>query len=184
MNRPAFAAAPAALLLAALLFASPARGAGAPRGGGAPDASLFARLEAFHGHACAGSLFGARLGAAAREALVAAGGKGRFEAEYFDLSCPVDGVQVSAGTTLGNRAIRVTDRDEHRLVLTAAGNGRRVEARPTVEAERKGLLSRELGKKAKALPEGSEERRRLEREVEAIFAWLKEAPEGDVVTVR
>jgi formylmethanofuran dehydrogenase subunit E len=43
----------------------------------------------------------------------------------------VDGVQVGAGTTYGNAALSVEDRDEHRLVLTAEGDKRQVEARLT-----------------------------------------------------
>ena len=100
-----------------------------------PTAVQYSQLETFHGHVCAGSIFGARLGLAAREALKEAGGTGKFTARYYDLSCPVDGIQVAAGTTYGNKALTVQDRDEHRLLLTAAGNKRVVEARLTKNAE-------------------------------------------------
>jgi formylmethanofuran dehydrogenase subunit E len=148
-----------------------------------PVPSLFNQLELFHGHVCAGSIFGARMGLAAKEELKKAGGTGKFTARYYDLSCPVDGVQVGAGTTYGNAALSVEDRDEHRLVLTAAGNKRKVEARLTRKAEELGLKSRDLGKKAKALPAGSPERVQLERETEEIFSWLKTAPDEEVVVV-
>lgn len=148
-----------------------------------PVPTLFNQLEAFHGHVCAGSIFGARMGLAAKEELKKAGGTGKFTARYYDLSCPVDGVQVGAGTTYGNAALAVEDRDEHRLVLTAAGNKRKVEARLTRKAEELGLKSRDLGKKAKALPAGSPERVQLERETEEIFSWLKTAPDEEVVVV-
>jgi formylmethanofuran dehydrogenase subunit E len=152
-------------------------------GDGNPTPSLYSQLEAFHGHVCAGSIFGARLGLAAKEALKEAGGTGKFTARYYDLSCPVDGIQVAAGTTYGNKSLTVQDRDEHRLVLTASGNKRAVEARLTKRAEELGLKSRDLGKKAKALATGSPERLNLEREIEDIYAWLKTAPTGEVVSV-
>ena len=78
--------------------------------------ALFNQLEAFHGHVCAGSIFGARIGLAAKDALNKAGGTGIFTARYYDLSCPVDGVQVGAGTTYGNAALAVEDRSEERRV--------------------------------------------------------------------
>ncbi|WP_298266853.1 FmdE family protein [Geobacter sp.] len=151
--------------------------------GAQPASTLYSQLETFHGHVCAGSIFGARLGLAAKEALKEAGGTGKFTARYYDLSCPVDGIQVGAGTTYGNAALVVEDRDEHRLILTADGNKRQVEARLTKKAEELGLRSRDLGKKARALPEGSPERRRLEQEIEEIYGWLRTAPTAEVVTV-
>lgn len=148
-----------------------------------PEPGLFSQLEAFHGHVCAGSIFGTRIGMAAKEALKKAGGTGKFTSRYYDLSCPVDGVQIGAGTTYGNAALSVEDRNEHRLVLTAEGNKLKVEARLTRKAEELGMKSRDLGKKAKALPAGSPERLQVEREIEEIFYWLKTAPEQEVVAV-
>ena len=145
--------------------------------------ALYSQLENFHGHVCAGSIFGARLGLAAKEALKAAGGTGKFTARYYDLSCPVDGIQVATGTTYGNKALLVQDRDEHRLILTAAGNKRLVEARLTKKAEEMGLKSRELGNKVKALSANAPERATLEREIEEIYTWLRSAPVDDVVIV-
>ena len=148
-----------------------------------PDTVVYDSLEKFHGHVCAGSIFGARLGLAARQTLREAGGTGKFTARYYDLSCPVDGIQVAAGTTYGNGALAVDDRDEHRLILTADGNKRQVEARLTKKAEEAGLRSRDLGKKVRSFPEGNLERQRLEREIEDIFTWLRTAPTAEVVTV-
>lgn len=149
-----------------------------------PSPALFSQLEAFHGHVCAGSIFGARIGLVAKEALKQAGGTGKFTARYYDLSCPVDGVQVAAGTTYGNSALSVDDRDEQRLVLTAEGNKRQVEAKLTQKAEELGLKSRDLGKKAKGLPAGSPERIRIEQEIDGIYSWLKTAPDEEVVFVK
>lgn len=151
--------------------------------GAVPAPALYSQLEAFHGHICAGSLFGARLGLAASEALKKAGGSGKLHARYYDLSCPVDGIQLSAGTTYGNKALTVQDRNEHRLVLTAEGNKRTVEARLTQKAEQMGLRSRDLAKKAKTLPAGDPERLRLEQEVEEIYSWLRQAATDQVITI-
>lgn len=106
-----------------------------------------------------------------------------MKAVYYDLSCPVDGIQVAAGTTYGNGALAVTDRNEHRLVLTAERGKRQVEARLTKKAEEIGIRSRELGKKARSLPERSPERKRLEQENEEILAWLRTAPTTEIVTI-
>lgn len=157
---------------------------GALAAGSMAPPALYSQLEAFHGHVCAGSIFGARLGLAAKEALKAAGGTGKFTARYYDLSCPVDGIQVAAGTTYGNKTLNVQDRDEHRLVLTAAGNKRSVEAHLTKKAEEMGLRSRDLGAKAKALPANAPEKVVLEREVEEIYTWLRSASAEDVVIVK
>jgi formylmethanofuran dehydrogenase subunit E len=149
-----------------------------------PTSALFSQLEAFHGHVCAGSIFGARIGLVAKESLKQAGGTGKFTARYYDLSCPVDGIQIAAGTTYGNSALTVDDRDEQRLLLTAEGNKRQVEARLTQKAEELGLKSRDLGKKAKGLPAGSPERLRMEQEIDEIYSWLKTAPDEEVVSVK
>ncbi len=151
--------------------------------GTVPPQALYSQLESFHGQVCAGSIFGARLGLAAKEALKKAGGTGKFTARYYDLSCPVDGIQMAAGTTYGNKALMVQDRDEHRLVLIAEGNKLAVKARLTKKAEEMGQKSRELVKKAKALPTGSPERVQAELAIEEIYSWLKSAPAAEVVTI-
>ncbi|OGR05558.1 MAG: formylmethanofuran dehydrogenase [Deltaproteobacteria bacterium RIFOXYD12_FULL_50_9] len=148
-----------------------------------PSSAMYSQLEAFHGHVCAGSIFGARLGLAAKEALKTAGGTGKFSAQYYELSCPVDGIQVAAGTTYGNKALTVQERGEHRLVLAAEENKLAVEAKLTKRAEELGLKSRDLRKMAKALPANAPERSQLEREVEEIHSWLKGAPTDEVVIV-
>jgi len=148
-----------------------------------PSPETYALLETFHGHVCGGSLFGARMGHAAKEALRAGGGEGKFKATVFDLSCPVDGIQVSAGTTYGNKALTVKDRDERRLVLEAEGNNQRVEATLTPKAEKLALRSKELTKKVRELPQNSAERQALEQEVEEIFTWLRMAPAVEVVKI-
>ncbi len=148
-----------------------------------PTPALYSQLESFHGHVCAGSIFGARIGLAAKEALKAAGGTGKFSAQYYELSCPVDGIQLAAGTTYGNKALTVEDRDEHRLVLTAEENKLAVEAKLTKRAEEMGIKGRDLRKKAKALPASAPERLQLEQEVEEVYLWLKNTPADEVVTV-
>jgi len=145
---------------------------------------LYTVLERFHGHTCAGSLMGARLGLAARAALERAGVEGKLKAQCYSLSCPVDGIQVMAGTTYGNRALEVQDRGEHRLVLSDEKSGHQVEARITTGAMEKASGSREMAKQARSLPVGSPERKKLEQELDALYTWLKTAPETEVVTVK
>lgn len=148
------------------------------------DPTLLDTLEKFHGHTCAGSLMGARLGLAAKAALQAVGGNGKLKARYFSQSCPVDGIQVAAGTTYGNRAIEVTDENEHRLLLTAEKNARQVEARLTRGAEEKAKRYREVRSKASGFAVGSPERQRLEKSMEELVYWFKAAPDAEVVQVR
>lgn len=148
-----------------------------------PDPAVYELLQQFHGHSCAGSLCGARLGLAARQALKEAGGTGRFTARYYDLSCPVDGIQLTTGSTYGNRQLTVDDRDEQRLILTASGNKRQVEARLTEKAAAVGEQSLKLKRQAAALLLSSPERRQLEEEIESLYTWLKTAPDAEVVVV-
>ncbi len=148
------------------------------------EPGFYETLEKLHGHTCAGSLMGARLGLAAKLALKAAGGEGKLKAKYFSLSCPVDGIQYAAGTTYGNKAIEVVDQNEHRLLLSAEKNGRQVEARLTKPAEEKAKKFRELKCKVTALPVGSPERQRMEKYVGDVIAWFKTAPDVEVVQVR
>ncbi|GAW65516.1 formylmethanofuran dehydrogenase subunit E [Geoanaerobacter pelophilus] len=169
------------LVMLAMLLPSGADAlAPAPTGNGA----LFETLERFHGHACAGSLIGARLGLAAKTALKAAGGEGKLRAKYFANNCSIDGVQVAAGTTSGNKAIEVVDDKESRLLLSADKNGRQVEARLTRVAEEKGKKFRELRGKGNALPVGSPERQQVDRAADDILGWFRNAPDVAVVQVR
>jgi formylmethanofuran dehydrogenase subunit E len=98
------------------------------------------------------SLMGLRLGRAAKVALK---GSGKLKAKCFILSCPVDGIQVGAGTTYGNKALEVEDRNELYLVLTDVGSGRQVEARLTKKAEEMGKNYRDLSDKGQTSTPGS-----------------------------
>ena len=140
----------------------------------------FDLLESLHGDTCAGSLMGARLAMAAREVM---GFDSEFTAEYFDLSCPVDGIQVFAGTTLGNKRLTVDDRDEHRLILTDKNNGKKVETSLTAKALEMGKSYRTLSKKLRSLPDGSMPRNEVEQEIEILFDWFRTAPQEEVVNV-
>jgi len=127
---------------------------------------------------------GARIGLAAKAALLKEGGTGKLKAAYYDLSCPVDGIQVAVGTTYGGRSLTVEDKDEHRLLLVAEGNGKKVEAQLTKLADGKGSDYRALKAKAQALPEGSPERQNIEKEMSAILDWFLTASDEDVVAVK
>lgn len=149
----------------------------------APEPALYELLRQFDGPDCAGSLCGARLGLAGRQALTAAGGTGRFIARYYELACPMEGSQLTTAGTSVNRQLAGADRDEHRLILTASGNKRQVEARLTDRAVALGAQSLALHRKAAALPVGSPQRQQLEAEIEAHHTWLKTAPDAEVVVV-
>jgi formylmethanofuran dehydrogenase subunit E len=146
-----------------------------------PDAEICAFLERFHGHTCAGSLMGLRLGLAAKEALK---GKGKLKAKCFLLACPVDGIQVSTGATLGNKALEVVDRNKLVLILSDVKTGRQVEARLTKKAVEKGKSFRDFSQKARAYPAGSSEQAHYKKEINTILDWLRTAPDPDVVAVR
>ncbi len=146
-----------------------------------PDAEMCARLERFHGHTCPGSLIGLRLGLTAKEALK---GHGKLKAKCFILACPVDGIQVSIGTTWGNRGLEVENRGEMSMVLTDVESGRQVEARLTEKAMEKGKSYRDFSKKARSQPAGSPERIGFEKEAEAVLDWFRTAPDSEVVTIK
>jgi formylmethanofuran dehydrogenase subunit E len=150
-------------------------------GTGADNKEISRFLERFHGHTCPGSLMGLRLGMAAKEALK---GSGKLKAKCFMLSCPVDGIQVGAGTTYGNKALEVEDRNELRLILTDVTSGRQVEARLTQRAEEMGKTYRDLSNQGRSCPPGSPDRLRIEKEMGAVLEWFRTAPDAEVVTIR
>ena len=145
-----------------------------------PGPALYDSLEKFHGDACAGSVFGARLGFAAAEAM---GKHGKLKAQYFDLSCPVDGIQLSTGATYGNRGLEVLDQDDHRLVLTDTDSGKKVEARLTEQALEQGRRIREISAKLRSIDVESDEAVALKNDKESALDWLKTAPDSLVVTI-
>lgn len=146
-----------------------------------PEGEICAFLERFHGHTCAGSLMGLRLGLSAKEAL---NGHGKIEAKTFALACSVDGIQVATGATYGNKAFTLEDRNELYLLLTDIKSGQQVEAHLTQAAMGNGKRFRELSSKARTLTDGSPEQLALKKEIEMILDWFRTAPDAEVVTVR
>jgi formylmethanofuran dehydrogenase subunit E len=124
---------------------------------------------------------GLRLGMAAKEAL---NGSGKLWAKCFTLSCPVDGIQVGAGTTYGNKALEVEDRNELYLILTDIASGRQVEAGLTKKAEEMVKNYRDLSSQGRSYAPGSPDRLRVEREKDAILEWFRTAPDSEIVTIR
>ncbi len=146
-----------------------------------PNAETCAFLEKLHGHTCPGSLMGLRLGLAAKEALNA---QGRVEAKTFMLACSVDGIQVGAETTYGNKALTVEDRNEMYLILTDTKTGKKVEVRLTKEAMEKGKGFKELSARSRSLEAGSPEQLAVQKEVDDILNWYRTAPDEKVVTIK
>ncbi|HEX5773610.1 MAG TPA: FmdE family protein [Geomobilimonas sp.] len=149
-----------------------------------PEEDVYQRAERFHGHTCTGLLIGVRLGLVVKRALRDAGVEEKLTARFHNHSCPVDGIQVAAGTTMGNKAMEVVDKKENRLVLSNKKGTHVVEAKLTRLAEEKGKASLELRKKMGALPDESEKMKQLKIEQENILAWFRTAPDAEVVTVR
>lgn len=146
-----------------------------------PDSSFYESLEYFHGHTCAGSIFGARLGYAAKTAMR---DHGKLKAQYFDLSCPIDGIQYAAGTTYGNRALDVIDQNDHHLILIDKESGKKVDARITEQAIEKGKRFRELSNGLRSLDPESDEALILKKEKNSVLDWLKTAPDSQVVIIQ
>ena len=164
------------LVAAAFFLFSTSPAIGAP-----PDMETYNLLERFHGHTCAGSLMGLRLGLAAKEAL---GGGQKLTAKCSVLACPVDGIQVGAGTTYGNKALEVENGKELYLILTDSQSGHQVEARLTEKAMEMGKRYRDLSSQKSAQASESPEQVRLEKEVTAVLDWFRTAPDLEVVTIR
>lgn len=165
-----------AVMAATIVLASASTARGAP-----PSPELVSFLERFHGHTCAGSLMGLRLSLAAKEALAA---HGKLKAKCFVLACPVDGVQVGAKTTYGNKALEVEDKGRLHLILTDVETSRQVKARLTETAIEMGQRFKESSGKARRFAEGSSERITAQKEVDAVLDWFRTAPDTQIVTLR
>jgi len=152
--------------------------------GWAAESDVFHRAEQFHGDSCTGLIIGLRLGVAAKQALTARGAEGKLKARVYTNGCPVDGIQVATGATLGTRSIEVIDRKENVLILSDKKGTKQVEARLTPVAQQKSKRSLELKKLLGTAPEGSEKARQLQEEAEAIKAWFRTAADDQVIVVR
>ena len=147
-----------------------------------PDREFFAALERLHGHRCPMSILGARLGWAARALLgVEAHAWRRLRGCYHHSTCAVDGIQLATQCTSGNGNLEVLAEGDHRLVLTALDDGRRAEARPTVQALQSGRRYGELRARADDLPPGCEEEKSLRAELAALLDHLETAPREELV---
>lgn len=148
-----------------------------------PDQDVYQLAEQFHGHTCTGLIIGIRIGIATKEALRAAGVSGKFKAQYYSKSCPVDGLQIAIGTTYGSKSIEVIDHRENRLILSDITGRHRIEATLTEFADKQRLQSISLKMKTNKLQDGVEEKNRLEQEMENINSWFRTAPDEEVVAV-
>lgn len=105
----------------------------------APD--LFLRIRARHGHYCAMSTLGGRLGAAALAALDMVAGE--LNAHYHIDTCAADGIAVATGCFPEERRLVVENAGFHRLELWDA-NGRGVRAELTATALARAAACRRL----------------------------------------
>ena len=149
-----------------------------------PDRALFAALERLHGHRCPMSILGMRMGWAARAALgVDADAWKRLRGRYHHRTCAVDGIQLATQCTAGNGNLEVLAEGDHRLVLTALDDGRRAEARPTVQALQRGRRYGELRARADELPPGSDAELALREQMDQLLDHLETAPQQELVAV-
>ncbi|MHB8707945.1 MAG: FmdE family protein [Desulfuromonadales bacterium] len=95
-------------------------------------ADLFLRIRARHGHYCAMSTLGGRLGAAALAALDMAAGE--LSAHYHIDTCAADGIAVATGCLPEEERLTVLPAGLHRLELRDAVGGRGVRAELTATA--------------------------------------------------
>ena len=149
-----------------------------------PDTDVYQRTEQLHGDSCVGQLIGVRLALAAKGALQKSGVSGKMKAKFFGHNCAVAGIQVAAGTTMGNKSLEIIDSNENRLELSDNKGKHTVEARLTKLALGKSKASLELKKKMKSLPADSDQVKQLKMEQDAISAWFRNATDAEVVTVR
>ena len=84
------------------------------------DSDLFLRIRARHGHYCAMSTLGGRLGVAALQAL--GDNPGALTATYFIDTCAADGIAVATGCTQEEGRLTVANEGRHRLELRDAGS--------------------------------------------------------------
>lgn len=125
------------------------------------SSDLFLRIRARHGHYCAMSTLGGRLGTAALAAL------GRECAElsaiYFIETCAADGIAEATGC-----ATEVRNEGRHRLeLLTVDGRGVAAELTPA------------------ALEEAARCRKRLDagEEADEVLAYVRTAPVAELITI-
>lgn len=144
------------------------------------DRSLYDDLARLHGHRCPMSILGARLGAAALDA-VAEGG--RLQARFHHQTCALDGIQVTTHCTAGNGNLQARPQGQHRLLLWREGATAGVEASLTPGALERGKAYARLREEAASLPAGSEERKALEVRMENLLHALEAAPEAELVRV-
>ena len=95
------------------------------------SADLFLRIRTRHGHYCAMSTLGGRLGEAALAALGA--GSGDLTATYLIETCATDGIAVATGCRAEDGRLLVRNQGRHRLELRG-GAGRGVAAELTAAA--------------------------------------------------
>ncbi|MDT8441776.1 MAG: FmdE family protein [Desulfuromonadales bacterium] len=105
----------------------------------ADSCALFQRIRERHGHYCAMSTLGGRLGLAALAALGEDGGS--LTATYGIDTCAADGIAVATGCLPEQGRLTVHDRGRHRLELRGRGGG--VAAELTAAALARAALCRQ-----------------------------------------
>jgi formylmethanofuran dehydrogenase subunit E len=129
-------------------------------------AELFSRIRARHGHYCAMSTLGGRLGLAA---LAALGSEvSAFTATYRIDTCAADGIAMATGCLQEEGRLVIHNEGRHRLELRTAGGGG---------------VAAELT--ARALAEAAACRRRLDagEAAEVVLATVRTAPDAELIAL-
>ncbi len=130
-------------------------------------------LTRLHGHRCPMSILGARLGAAAVEALAPAPGV-RLQARYHCQTCALDGIQLATGCTAGNGGLRLEPGGRHLLVLGTEDGARTVAVELTEAALDRGRTYARLRDRVGTDPA-------VEADMVEILKELETAPTPELV---
>ena len=150
----------------------------------------FDGLYRFHGHRCPMSTMGARLAAAAMEALgVGKADQFLIQAEYGIKNCALDGIQFVTGCTLGNGNISCSDSGRPLLALGMRDGSRKVVvnvsagalAKLSAHKDRKAGLLRE--REVSGLARAKEIDAIIERDFLALVGWVQGVPDDELLEV-
>jgi len=149
------------------------------------DREFYNWLAKLHGHRCPMSILGARMAAAALEALRPRIDENSYlSAKYFHQTCAIDGIQLVTGCTLGNNNIQIeSKKGEHRMVLWIQKTRDSVSANLTPYALTEGRSYGSIKKAGNEHPEGSPERAEKTKEMEELLLRLESAPDDELVEV-
>lgn len=91
-----------------------------------PLKAQFDEAAAFHGHRCPGLAMGVRAGCEALRALGVEKNEHKLHCTAESSACYLDGIQITAGTTMGKRAIEIVDKGLAAFTFSDSDTGAKV----------------------------------------------------------